>query len=270
MMTEAQLADAVTNAADAVADLCEARRGLHRVRHQQHLTPAKAMISGVMAQYFGRQSVAVLDAVTPHVSSAIAQFREATVQGKTFANTLLPVSLHPLRMASSPVENSVYAAAIQAVVTGAAETLLTELGSGETIAPNVASDYLRNNSLTKLTGDIEPATLNQLRNAVADAWDAGGSYDQIVGAIRDTFEDFSAARADLIAQTEANAAYNAGRDATARAIGLDEKSWETEDDPCPICEANEAEGWIGIDDTFSSGDDMPLAHPRCSCSCNFR
>jgi len=94
---------------------------------------------------------------------------------------------------------------------------------------------------------------------------------QVVKAIEDTFEDFSTTRAELIAQTEMADAYNEGRDAIAREAGLDEKSWETESgDPCPICEDNEAEGWIDIDDDFSSGDDAPTAHPNCLCILNFR
>jgi hypothetical protein len=57
----------------------------------------------------------------------------------------------------------------------------------------------------------------------------------------------------------------------ARSAGLNEKSWETESgNPCEVCLANVDDGWIDIDDTFSSGDDAPTAHPGCMCDLNYR
>ena len=135
----------------------------------------------------------------------------------------------------------------------------------------MASEYLAVNSLSKLTGEISNATKDKLRSAIADAWDAGGSYTQVVDAIKATVEEFSDVRAGMIAQNEVNDAYNAGRTATARAAGLSEKSWETESgNPCPTCTGNEDDGWIGMDDSFSSGDDAPTAHVNCQCILNFR
>ena len=195
----------------------------------------------------------------------------ATASGKRFANVLLPSSVSPLSFAVTPAEDEEYQAAIQSAIAGAAKVLAAEMESDANLGPNVASNYLRAKSLGKLTGGFTETTKDRLRNAIADAWDAGGSYNQIVTAVQDTFEQFSDVRAGMIAQTEVNDAYNTGRDSTARAAGMDEKSWETESgDPCPVCVENEDEGWIDIDDTFPSGDDAPTAHPNCQCSLNFR
>jgi hypothetical protein len=184
---------------------------------------------------------------------------------------VLPTSLHPLRFAVSATEESEYGDAISGAILGAAKVLTDEMESGEVVAPNMAGNYLADNSLSKLTGDISETTTDRLRTAIADAWDKGGSYDQIVSAITDKFDDFSETRAGLIAQTEAVDAYNYGRSETARAVGLDEKSWETEsDEPCETCLANEAQGWIDIDDDFDSGDSEPTAHPNCECVANYR
>lgn len=77
-------------------------------------------------------------------------------------------------------------------------------------------------------------------------------------------------RADTVALHTVSDGYHAGASDTAAqatANGLDvEKAWVTEDDPCPICEANEAEGYIPEDAPHESGDFEPPAHPNCACS----
>ena len=194
-----------------------------------------------------------------------------TATGKRFANVLLPSSVSPLAFAVTDSEDAEYAAAIQSAIAGAAKVLSAEMEAGDWSVPNVATNFLRQNSLSKLTGDLAETTKDRLRNAIADAWDKGGSYDQIVGAIQDTVEQFSSVRAGMIAQTETNDAYNEGRDEMARSAGLNEKSWETESgNPCEVCLANVDDGWIDIDDTFSSGDDAPTAHVNCMCDLNYR
>jgi SPP1 gp7 family putative phage head morphogenesis protein len=144
------------------------------------------------------------------------------------------------------------------------------LAADSTISDNVATSWLRDNSLSKLTGEVNDTSKQRLRDALADAWDKGGSYNDMVKSVTDTFEDFSSVRAGMIAQTEANDAYIEGRDATARAAGLGEKRWSADgSDTCPECEEQIAAGWIDIDDDFPSGDDPPL-HPNCECGTDYR
>jgi type IV secretory pathway VirJ component len=192
-------------------------------------------------------------------------------QARTFASALLPRTLSPLSFAATAGETEEYADVITAIMEGAASTLARELGAklAEDFSP--AAKYLRDNSLSKLTGDLAPVSVERLQDALATAWDEGGDMQSMVAAVRETFEDFSETRAELIASTEGNDAYNVGRDETARALGMDEKFWETESgDPCAVCIANEGDGWIDIDDEFSSGDKQPTAHPNCACSTNYR
>ena len=287
-MNDDSLIEAMEQTAAAIARLCEAPRGLKHSRHHAHLGPARAKVKAVLGKYFHSQGKAVLRAVRPHLKSVIQQFTEAVPHtfgfsvtleddygifreaNKRFANTLLPSSLQPLKFAASDSEDSAYQDAIGEAIAGAMKVAAEDMGTGARPSLDVAQSYLRDNSLSKLTGDLEEATKSQLRNAVADAWDKGGSYNDIVGAIQDTFDDFSDARAGMIAQTEANDAYNEGRRAIADAAGFNEKAWEPDGECCELCQGNVDAGWIDIDDDFPSGDSEPTAHPNCDCSVNYR
>ncbi len=268
-LTEVEVADS----ANALAQLLEAAaKGLKHRRHRKHILPARAAVKAVMARYFERQRSAILRDLKPHIDHALRLHpREAANPGKPFAQSLLPRALSPLTFAATSSELSDYNEAITSAIEGAAAVIAKELKTGAQSVKDFAADYLRDNSLSKLTGDIADTTVERLQNALADAWEAGGSYDQVVAAINDTFDDFSETRAGLIAQTEVNDAYNSARDGTARDIGATEKAWETESgDPCPTCVDNEDAGWIGIDEDFPSGDDAPTAHPNCECVTNYR
>ena len=254
-------------------------RGLKRKRHQKHLIRGQGAIEKAMRSFFRRQEVAVVAALKPKIGPALsadpAPIKEASSGGKRFASTLLPTSLQPLTFQLDTEEASAYTEAISDMITSAGATLAKEMGSKlgaiKDQLDDVAARYMRTESLSKLTGGLNETSTDRLRTAIGDAWDQGGSYDQIVTAVRGTFDDFSETRAGLIAQTEATDAYNEGRSATAKALGFNEKSWEVEsDNPCPECLGNVDDGWIDFDDTFSSGDDAPTAHPGCQCVLNFR
>lgn len=49
--------------------------------------------------------------------------------------------------------------------------------------------------------------------------------------------------------------------------GAAKKMWHTQGDDrvCEICNGNEGEGFIPVDDLFSSGDLYPPSHPQCRC-----
>jgi hypothetical protein len=288
---------AITEAANGLAAMLELlerskARGLKHPRHSKSIKPARAKIKAVMVHFFERQRKAVLAAVKPRIerqlvlhpvieskvqpardyeggrnalNSHLVLARESSAQGKTFARSLMPTSLHPLTFSPTAGETSDYNEAITDLIGAAAESL------GGVAGPDFAGDYLRENSLSKLSGGLDSTSIERLQDSIATAWDKGGSYDDIVSAITETFDDFSETRAGLIAQTESADAYNAGRFDTAKSLDFSEKAWETESgDPCPTCEANEAQGYIDIDEDFESGDDAPTAHPNCLCVVNFR
>jgi uncharacterized protein with gpF-like domain len=115
---------------------------------------------------------------------------------------------------------------------------------------------------------IADATRNLIRQAIAEGLDENIGLNDIIDNIEAL--GFSEDRADLIARTEiaransdaAVASYGAARDAGVAV----RKAWILGENPCAICEENEAEGDIDIDDDFPSGDDAPPAHPNCECA----
>ena len=72
-------------------------------------------------------------------------------------------------------------------------------------------------------------------------------------------------RAERIANTEAVNAYNAGVMEFGNQSGAVGKEWE-DAGATDECADNAAQGIIGIDDTFDTGDDSPPAHPNCLCA----
>lgn len=79
---------------------------------------------------------------------------------------------------------------------------------------------------------------------------------------------FSVDRADLIAYYEKRSSTNDGKLEAADLLGPEYgKRWRTKKDGIveTICEANEAQGAIPLDQPFQSGDMAPLAHPECRC-----
>src|ERR1017187_4823665 len=126
----------------------------------------------------------------------------------------LPVSsLQPLRLPITGGDD--LNQAIKAAINREAAKLVAELKSGVTTSEDAGGRWLRDHSLAKLTGNFSEASITQLRNALADAWNAGGSFNQIVDVIHSVFADFSDEQAATIAQTAMNTAYSVGRMAMA-------------------------------------------------------
>ncbi len=254
----------LADAANDLALLLEAaapRLGLRHASHARVIAPARRKVERVLREYFRRQEAAVLHEIKPKIVA-----REASSSGNVYAAHILPSSIHPLRFPVTNLETEEYNEAIKNLIRGA----VNSVKAGVMVAEDYAARYLRDNSLTRLTGDFSATSVNRLRDAIAEAWDAGGSYNQIVSAIQTTFADFSDKRAGTIAQTEVNDAYNRGRMAIAIEAGFDEKGWDPDGEACPICMDNVDAGWIGIDDDFPSGDSAPTAHPNCDCSIDFQ
>jgi hypothetical protein len=121
--------------------------------------------------------------------------------------------------------------------------------------------------------DIQDTTAGSLRTVITTALDEGWSYNDTAREIQKLYDGpISTDRAKRIAVTESARAYEAGNRAFADTIvddGIEmEKRWRTSGDEkvCDICLANEADGWIPIDEPHSSGDQYPPAHPgedRC-------
>jgi hypothetical protein len=151
------------------------------------------------------------------------------------------------------------------------------LGLSFDLAHPEAVAYLRNAPL-RIAG-INETTRTEIRRILANGAEQGWSYDRVAREIQQKFASFRTAspqlhirsRAHLIAVTETGDAYVAGNMAVghdlARAGLRMEKQWlDTGDErECPVCQSNAADGWIPLDQAFSSGHGGPTAHPACRC-----
>lgn len=159
----------------------------------------------------------------------------------------------------------------------------------------------------KIAADLTKAELSKIAKKVRDNIDAGNAFDKLHGLLSEitgldkgraaTLEKYKAMlqnqgvdgsdlvdkvermrekllrdRRKTIAQTEQRMATENGKAALANARGAQFKRWITAQDDLvsDMDEANQAQGWIKIGDSFSSGDDQPPSHPNCRCTVVYR
>ena len=101
---------------------------------------------------------------------------------------------------------------------------------------------------------------------------SGMADDLVKQTMADMTEAELAKRRLVIARTETARAMSAGDAIIAKADGAKYKTWITvgDDRVSDECQACEAQGWIGVDETFSSGEDHPPNHPGCRCALSYR
>lgn len=143
-------------------------------------------------------------------------------------------------------------------------------GAGQPTIDQRVSEYIRGriDSLVSVDGDLSvvATTKEALSDLVETAIAEGWSPIELSQAI-ETSVSFSSDRAELIAETELDAAGYAGALGAMQDAGIESKAWLTDaaSDSCDDCQENEDDGDIGIDEPFSSGDFAPPLHPRCAC-----
>jgi hypothetical protein len=125
-----------------------------------------------------------------------------------------------------------------------------------------------------LEGELDRTTVDRAHNALKalDPFTLSAATAAL-GALFAGFTDPGSdklSRADTVALHTVSDGYHAGASDTAAQVVASgvavEKAWQTEDNPCEICIANEAEGFIPEDAAHDSGDSEPPAHPNCACS----
>lgn len=145
----------------------------------------------------------------------------------------------------------------------------TLFGQVETRAAKWAAEHSAD-----LVTMITDATRDKLQTAIATAVAQALPKDEMIDSIMAASMDdpngsFSEERAQFIADTEIGFANSQGslmgmQEAEKAGVNL-QKEWDATDEPCPICQENQDAGPIALDAQFPSGDDCPLAHPRCRC-----
>lgn len=131
---------------------------------------------------------------------------------------------------------------------------------------NSRAEEWATNRAAELVTELTESTRDLLRGSILEAEEQGWSNEQLASELQENYA-FSKQRAQTIARTELKAADSEGAIAGWRATGLKmKKEWVTSaNDTCEICEGNEAQGPIDLEDTFESGDDTTPAHPNCQC-----
>ena len=102
---------------------------------------------------------------------------------------------------------------------------------------------------------ISDTTVSGITDQIASGLDSGLSAQDIIDSINAGL--FSNDRAEMIAGTEAQVAYNQSLLDQFRAAGITDLVWISYEGACPNCLAQEA--------SFQMGDDLPPLHPNCVC-----
>ena len=187
--------------------------GLKHPKHANVLGPIRADATSALRKFFKRQGQLLLTQIKPRL-------READDPNEKAAD-IIPSNLPIAITGGTSVD---YSKALSNALAAGYEGLAGELGSDAELDEDIVQSYLSDHSLTKLTGDFEQTTVDRLRNALADAYDKGADFEGLVDAIKEEYAGFSDVRAGMIAQTEMNAAYNAGRKQLGIDMGFNEKS----------------------------------------------
>ena len=103
---------------------------------------------------------------------------------------------------------------------------------------------------------IQGTTLSRIVDAITNGMASNASQTEISASINSLIND--PARADMIAVTETNRAYNASVIDSYQAAGITTWTWVTYEGACDICLSQEGEHTIG--------DAYPPAHPNCQCT----
>lgn len=128
-----------------------------------------------------------------------------------------------------------------------------------------AADYAVT-SAGELIKGLNQTTLDLLQEAIATGIEEQLGVDGLARLIRSEVMNMSVDRAKMIATTEMNGAFSTAALEKMQGLGIEYKKWIAEGDACEICSGNEDDGPIPVDDSFSSSDDAPPAHPNCRCA----
>ncbi len=258
MSPERQFLEAV----NGLTDLIEASGS--RARRVGYLRKPKAAIIRIMRARWRKQRARVLK----NTWLKKELMREAAPPKKILpggTKEIIASDIAGLTVTGREIEafNDALSDAVSAGARDAAARLSTGIGDK---VESFIGEFLKDGGFQRISAELDKTTVDRVSGAVADAYEKGGTYSDVVKAIKGEFSDMTDRRADLIAQTELNDAYSQGQLQFARDTGGEGKSWDPEGEACEICMGNVEDGIIPLDEDFSSGDDAPTAHPGCDCS----
>jgi SPP1 gp7 family putative phage head morphogenesis protein len=116
---------------------------------------------------------------------------------------------------------------------------------------------------TKRVRGIDETTRDKLQRSISDAIKAGeggrATRAGILDAVDDVYDDFTGARASMIARTETAASVNFGTVITYKDEGVKKKEWLATQDDRTREDHSDADGQVvGVDEDFHVGDDSMM------------
>lgn len=126
--------------------------------------------------------------------------------------------------------------------------------AAEKVAGRGLGDLLRNADV--IVRGINKTTMKRVGDILAAGLEAGSTHQEIADAVDAVIED--TARADIIAITETNRAFNASAIDEYQAAEMPGWEWLSYAGACDECDAE--------DGPHEFGDDYPPAHPNCRCA----
>ena len=247
---------------------------LHKAHAHEHYN-AKGKLIKEQRKLMSAVLSAQLEMLGDAVAQQIMDTRKETVQ-KQFAksknDTMFNVKrlLAKLDISFDAIEKSLWEGVFE-VAKGAAGEALKKLRKNDADIldlANTRAEKWADGHAAELVKDLENTTRDMLRSTIVEAESEGWSNETLAGELRDNYA-FSKKRADTVARTELKGADSEGAIAGWRATGLKmKKEWvrSADDYECVICEGNEQQGPIDLDEDFDSGDDTAPAHPNCECA----
>jgi hypothetical protein len=248
---------------------------LRMTRRRRFLAPKEAALEQQIADAFTQQGERFLH----HFSTLRSHFRGAALPYEDdFDAAWDDTAAETLSAFEQPLSDMA-----EAMLAAGIRHALGDFGTGVSfdVANPRAVAYLQQHGADLVSG-INQTTRDGLRRILTQAAQEGWSYSRTAAEIKQQFDGFAGRsplghirnRAELIAVHEVGMAYGSGQNLVAHDLerhGLRmQKRVITAADPCPVCESDEGEGWIPLDDTFSSGaNHPPEEHPGCRCDCAY-
>jgi hypothetical protein len=261
---------------DSVEQWLRYNESLRHPKHAAALDPLRAKAAGILKRRWDKQGARLIKASGKWLRTMAGQLKEAYTPAER-RHMQQTVTAHVNAtgvLDADPDERDI--ARFDAVVTGGMEAGIARMEADHAIAlakdkgERAIAQYLKEKGFVKLAKDIDATSKERIVNALVDAFDGGGTYKDAVSAIRGAYGDMKETRADMIARTELNGAYNDAMLTSAREVDGAMKTWDPDGEACEeICTPNVDQGAIPVDDDFESGDDAPPGHPHCDCSLGF-
>ncbi len=118
----------------------------------------------------------------------------------------------------------------------------------------------------ELVKSLDKTTIDQVADAVMNGIEQRLGVPGTGRLIRNTLDDMSTDRSEMIASTEMNRAMSTAALDKMRRIGVQYKQIILAAGACPICEGNADADPIPVDEAYDSGDMAPPFHPNCRCA----